>query len=67
VSRRWLSQAPTDKRTVGPGLLLTYLNETNADWGGAMAASLVASVPVVLAFAILQRWFIQGVMSGAVK
>jgi multiple sugar transport system permease protein len=55
------------KRTVGPGLLLSYLNETNADWGGAMAASLVASLPVVLAFAVLQRWFIQGVTQGSVK
>lgn len=55
------------KRTIGPGLLLSYLNEVNADWGGAMAASLVASLPVVLAFAVLQRWFIQGVTAGAVK
>jgi multiple sugar transport system permease protein len=56
-----------DKRTIGPGLLLSYLNEVNADWGGAMAASLVASAPVVIAFAILQRWFIQGVTAGSVK
>jgi multiple sugar transport system permease protein len=56
-----------EKRTIGPGLLLGYLNETNADWGGAMAASLLASTPVVLAFLILQRWFIQGITAGAVK
>lgn len=56
-----------DKRTVGPGLLLNYLNETNADWGGAMAASLVASLPILIAFAILQKSFIQGVTAGAVK
>jgi multiple sugar transport system permease protein len=56
-----------DKRTIGPGLLLSYLNEVNADWGGAMAAALVASAPVVIAFAILQRWFIQGVTTGSVK
>lgn len=56
-----------DKRTVGPGMLLTYLNEVNADWGGAMAASIVASAPIVLAFAFLQRWFIQGVTAGSVK
>jgi multiple sugar transport system permease protein len=56
-----------DKRTVGPGLLLSYLNETNADWGGAMAASLVASLPIVLAFGFLQRWFIEGVTAGSVK
>lgn len=56
-----------DKRTIGPGMLLTYLNETNADWGGAMAASIVASAPIVIAFAFLQRWFIQGVTAGSVK
>lgn len=56
-----------DKRTIGPGLMLSYLNEVNADWGGAMAASLVASAPVVVAFAVLQRWFIQGVTAGSVK
>ncbi|HVX71757.1 MAG TPA: carbohydrate ABC transporter permease [Devosia sp.] len=56
-----------DKRTIGPGLLLTYLNETNADWGGAMAASLLVSLPIVIAFMFLQRYFIQGVTAGAVK
>ncbi|KMW58323.1 Maltose/maltodextrin ABC transporter, permease protein MalG [Candidatus Rhodobacter oscarellae] len=56
-----------DKRTVGPGLLLNYLNESNADWGGAMAASLMAAAPVVIGFMALQRFFIQGVTAGAVK
>jgi multiple sugar transport system permease protein len=56
-----------DKRTIGPGMLLAYLNEVNSDWGGAMAASIVASAPIVVAFAFLQRWFIQGVTAGSVK
>jgi multiple sugar transport system permease protein len=56
-----------DKRTIGPGLLLTYLSDSNSDWGGAMAASLVASAPIVVAFMFLQRYFIQGVTAGAVK
>lgn len=56
-----------DKRTIGPGLLLTYLSDSNSDWGGAMAASLVASAPIVAAFIFLQRYFIQGVTAGAVK
>lgn len=56
-----------DKRTIGPGMLLAYLNEVNADWGGAMAASIVASAPIIVAFAFLQRWFIQGVTAGSVK
>jgi multiple sugar transport system permease protein len=54
-------------RTIGPGLLLTYLNEVNADWGGAMAASLMTSAPIVVAFLFLQRFFIQGITAGAVK
>ena len=37
------------------------------DWGGAMASSLIASLPVVIAFAAVQRFFIQGLTAGAVK
>ncbi len=54
-------------RTVGPGLLLSYLGESRNDWGGAMASSLIASLPVVVAFALVQRFFIQGLTAGAVK
>lgn len=54
-------------RTVGPGLLLSYLGEAKADWGGAMASSLIASLPVIVAFAMVQRFFIQGLTAGAVK
>lgn len=56
-----------EKRTIAPGLLLNYLNESNADWGGAMAASLLAALPVVIGFMALQKFFIQGVTAGAVK
>jgi multiple sugar transport system permease protein len=54
-------------RTVGPGLLMSQLGEMRQDWGAAMAASLIASLPVVLAFALVQRWFVQGLTAGAVK
>lgn len=54
-------------RTVGPGLLLSYMGEGRSDWGGAMAASIVGSLPVVIGFAFLQRFFIQGLTAGAVK
>lgn len=56
-----------DLRTVGPGLLLNYIGESKSDWGGAMAASIVSSLPVVIGFAFLQRFFIQGLTAGAVK
>ena len=54
-------------RTVGPGLLLNYMGEGKSDWGGAMAASILSSLPVVIGFAFLQRFFIQGLTAGAVK
>ena len=54
-------------RTVGPGLLLNYVGESRSDWGGAMAASIISSLPVVIGFAFLQRFFIQGLTAGAVK
>ena len=60
-----VTQAPL--RTVGPGLLLGYLGEGRSDWGGAMAASIVSSLPVVIGFSFLQKFFIQGLTAGAVK
>jgi multiple sugar transport system permease protein len=56
-----------DLRTVGPGLMLEFFGEMQQDWGAAMAASFLASAPVVLIFAFLQRYFIQGLTAGAVK
>jgi multiple sugar transport system permease protein len=57
----------TEMRTVGPGLLFNYLNEQTANWGAAMAASLLAALPVVIGFSLVQRHFIQGLTAGAVK
>lgn len=57
----------SELRTVGPGLLFGYLSEQTANWGGIMAASLVAALPVVIAFGFMQRYFIQGLTAGAVK
>lgn len=54
-------------RTIGPGLLLSYLGEMNNDWGGAMAASVIVSLPIILVFSFLQRFFVQGVVGGSVK
>ena len=56
-----------DLRTIGPGLLLTFFGEMQQDWAGAMAASVLASLPAVLVFAFLQRYFLQGLTMGAVK
>ncbi len=56
-----------EKRTLAPGLILNYINEFQENWGTMMAASIVVSIPVTIMFIFLQRYFIQGLTSGAVK
>lgn len=36
-------------------------------WNDMMAASLVASVPLIIAFVFMQKSFISGLTAGAVK
>lgn len=54
-------------RTLPPGLVNTYLSEFSNRWPELMAASLVAALPVILIFLLLQRYFVAGLSSGAVK
>lgn len=56
-----------DRRTLPPGLVLTYIGEFQAAWPELMAASLVVSLPVVVGFIGLQRYLIEGLTAGAVK
>lgn len=57
----------TAKRTLASGLVMTFLGEASTNWGYMMAASVVAAIPVTIIFVFLQRYFIQGLTSGAVK
>ncbi|WP_431218354.1 carbohydrate ABC transporter permease [Leifsonia xyli] len=55
-----------ENRTLAVGLQL-YSTQTNVYWNQIMAASLVVSVPIVVAFLLLQRNFVAGLTAGAVK
>lgn len=55
-----------DTRTIAVGLQ-AYSSEANVYWNQVMAASLVVSAPVVVAFLLLQRHITAGVTAGAVK
>lgn len=57
----------TAKRTLASGLVMTFLGKASTNWGYMMAASIVAAIPVTVIFVFLQRYFIQGLTSGAVK
>jgi multiple sugar transport system permease protein len=44
-----------------------FSTEFNTDWGAVMAASVVMTIPIALLFFTMQRLFVSGLMSGAVK
>jgi len=50
--------------TVGQAAFLT---ENSSNWAGLMAVTLVISIPVVVGFMVLQRFFVQALTQGAVK
>lgn len=54
-------------RTLPPGLVLNFLGETSSAWPELMAASVILTSPVVIVFIALQRFFVAGLASGAVK
>ena len=56
-----------DKQTLPPGLVLTYVGEFQSQWADMMAASLLVSLPLVIAFIIFQRHIVSGLTAGAVK
>jgi multiple sugar transport system permease protein len=63
-----LTLTNTDRmRTVPPGLVVTYQGQYQVYWSELMAASLLVSVPIILLFVFMQRYFIQGMTMGAVK
>ncbi|ROT26505.1 carbohydrate ABC transporter permease [Micromonospora sp. HM5-17] len=55
-----------NSRTLAVGLQ-GYATQYNVFWNQAMAASVVVSIPVVVGFLALQRYFVAGLTAGAVK
>ncbi|MFQ5834413.1 MAG: carbohydrate ABC transporter permease [bacterium] len=56
----------TEKKTVPVGVA-NFLGQYTTDWGVVMAASVVATVPTVIFFLLLQRHLVEGLAAGAVK
>ena len=54
------------KRTL-PLAIQLFQGQNATQWGLVFAASLIAIVPVIIVFLIFQRYFVQGLTSGAVK
>jgi multiple sugar transport system permease protein len=49
------------------GLVMTFLGEASTNWNAMMSASIIATLPVMIVFIFLQRFFIAGLTNGAVK
>lgn len=50
--------------TVG---ISNYISSTHIDWGIIMALGTITTVPVVILFALVQKYFVEGMTAGAVK
>jgi len=56
----------TEVRTLPVGIAL-FQGIHSTDWGLVFAASIIAITPIILLFIALQRYYIQGALSGAIK
>lgn len=55
-----------DQMTLPVGIQ-RFFSEHSTDWPGLMAATFLMSVPVVVLFLVLQRYFVRALAEGAVK
>jgi ABC-type glycerol-3-phosphate transport system permease component len=55
------------KRTLQVALVNQVLDSVGISWSYMMAFVIVASMPVILMFGFVQKWFVSGLTAGAVK
>jgi multiple sugar transport system permease protein len=56
----------SDKKTIPVGLA-NFFGEQTMNWGAVMTASVIATVPTMVFFLIMQRQLVSGLAAGAVK
>jgi len=59
--------AVSEQKRLLPYGLYAYISNIGVEWGQLMAATVLALLPVVFAFLLMQKWLVQGLMAGAVK
>lgn len=57
----------TEKQTLVVGLVKLVSNPRYADWAGFSAGAVMAAIPVVLVFLLLQKYVVGGLTAGATK
>lgn len=56
----------TDKQTLPVGIA-GFITGFDVEWGDIMALATLTTVPIVIFFAIIQKWFVAGILSGGLK
>jgi len=59
--------APGPEKRVVQVAIATFATEAQTRWGLTFAATTLATVPIILAFVLLQRYYIQGVVTSGMK
>jgi multiple sugar transport system permease protein len=59
-----LTQTKAETIPIG---IRNFIGNYNSNYDQLMAASVVATIPVVIAFYAVQRWLVRGITAGAVK
>lgn len=62
-----LSYLSSPGRQSIPVFLSLFVGQYQTRWGPLFAGSVIASIPPILVFGLLQRYFMKGLMSGSVK
>ena len=57
----------THWKTFNVGLVDLAINESVLDWGIMTSGSIISLVPIMILFLFLQKYFVKGMMSGAIK
>ena len=57
----------TEKQTLAVGLTKLVSNPRYADWSAFSAGAVMAALPVVALFLLLQKYIVGGLTAGAVK
>jgi ABC-type glycerol-3-phosphate transport system permease component len=55
-----------NRQTLPAALVLTFTGKFKTDWGGMMAASTITTLPLMVAFFMVQRSMVRSLTSGAV-
>ncbi|MPZ82785.1 MAG: ABC transporter permease subunit [Actinophytocola sp.] len=54
-----------ERQTLPAGLMQSFSGTFKTDWGGMMAAALLTSLPLIIAFFAIQRSMVRGMTAGA--